>query len=299
MSGFDYSSNESYTEQLLDQMRSRWKYWTILIVVLLLSYLNTSVSFRCFFTSITQIWPHWSTINPWRRERKSHWKLEEKYLCFEVFLHIDQWISPNFTEMKWLIKYCVWMLVVFKFSRRWKSSLFLVHEKDSRSFIKHMKHLSSLFLQIRFPSTTTRLPRDLSKYKEFKANELRILLLFGHIIFAEVLGEVYYSHLLQLVVLMHMAESREIQPNQVSIIEQLSNSFVIDFAKLYTPRHCVPVVYSIVHIPQTVKDFGPLTNFTTFTFEDILGKISDTQFFSRSDLKIIFIILNLQSLDLS
>ena len=129
-----------------------------------------------------------------------------------------------------------------------------------------MKNLSSLFLQIRFPSITTHLPRDRSKYKEFKANELRILLLFGHIIYAEILGEVYYSRLLQLVALMHMAELREIQSNQVFIIEQLSNSFVIDFAKLYTSRHCVPVVHSIVHIPQTVKDFRTTYEFYNFQF---------------------------------
>ena len=103
-----------------------------------------------------------------------------------------------------------------------------------------------MFLQLRLPSTTTRLPGNLIEYRKFKANELRTLLLFGHIIFSKILDDVYYSHLLQLVVLMHMAESREIMPNQISIIQQLANSFFLDFCKLYTPRHCVPVEYILL-----------------------------------------------------
>jgi hypothetical protein len=130
-----------------------------------------------------------------------------------------------------------------------------------------------LYLQLRLPSTTTRLPRKLLEFNQFKGNELRILLLFGHIIFSEILKPIYYSHLLQLVVLMHMAEAREILPSHLPIIQQLSNSFLLDFAKLYTTRHCVQAVHSIIHIPATIKDFGPLTNFTTYNFEDILGEI--------------------------
>ena len=146
------------------------------------------------------------------------------------------------------------------------------YSSEKWSVKSHINILSCLFLQLRFPSTTTRLPRNLLEFRNFKANEMRILLLFGHIIFSQVLEASYYSHLLGLVILMHMAESREITANDVSVMQQLSNSFILDFAKLYAPRHCVQVVHSVVHIPATVRDFGPLTNFTTFNFEDILGK---------------------------
>jgi hypothetical protein len=145
------------------------------------------------------------------------------------------------------------------------------YSTENWSIRSHINELSALFLQLRLPSTTTRLPRKLLEFKKFKANELRTLLLFGHIIFSTTLKQVYYSHLLQLLVLMHMAESKEILPNHLSIMVQLSNSFVLDFAELYTPRHCVQVMHSVVHIPATVMDCGPLTNFTNFNFEDILG----------------------------
>ena len=132
--------------------------------------------------------------------------------------------------------------------------------------------LSDLFRRVRLPSTTTRLPRSLIDYKKFKANELRVLLLFGHIIFQKVLRKRFYDHLLQLVVILHLAEGREIDKLDIDIITRLSNAFVIRFSELYTDRHCVSVVHSVIHIGETVKDFGSLANYTTFQFENDIGK---------------------------
>jgi hypothetical protein len=127
--------------------------------------------------------------------------------------------------------------------------------------------------RLRLPSSSHYLPRKLVDFKKFKANELRTtLLLFGHAVFFKALKPVYYSHFLQLVVLMHMAESRDVLSNCVSVMQQLADSFVLDFPRLYTSRHCVQVVHSVIHVPATVKDFGPLGSYTTFNFEDISGK---------------------------
>ncbi len=58
-----------------------------------------------------------------------------------------------------------------------------------------------------------------------------------------------------------------------AIIENLGENFVIYFSHLYTACSCVPVVHSILHIAATVRDFGPLTPYTTFNFENLLGRI--------------------------
>ena len=71
---------------------------------------------------------------------------------------------------------------------------------------------------------------------------------------------------------MHLAEGREIDKLDIDIITRLSNTFVISFSKLYSDRQCVPVVHSVIHIAETVKDFGPLTNYITFQFENDIGK---------------------------
>ncbi len=146
------------------------------------------------------------------------------------------------------------------------------HRHAEWSVAGRIVELSDLFRRVRLPSTTTRLPRSLVDYKKFKGSELRVLLLFGHVIFQKMLRKRFYDHLLQLVVLMYLAEGREIDKLDIDIIRRLSNNFVICYSKLYSDRHCLPVVHSVIHIPQTVKDFGPLTNYTTFQFENDIGK---------------------------
>ncbi|CAF1528663.1 unnamed protein product [Adineta ricciae] len=139
--------------------------------------------------------------------------------------------------------------------------------------IERINKLADLFKRVRLPSTTTRIPRSLLDYNKFKANELRVLLLFGHAIFKAILPKRFYDHLLQLVVIMHLAEGREIDKLDIRIITRLCHSFLIKFSLLYTERHCVQVVHSILHVPDTVQDFGPLTNYTTFHFENDIGML--------------------------
>lgn len=57
------------------------------------------------------------------------------------------------------------------------------------------------------------------------------------------------------------------------MIYHLGQTFVVDFVTLYGQRHCVQVVHSVSHIADTVRDYGPLPNFTTFQFEKQLGNI--------------------------
>ena len=137
-----------------------------------------------------------------------------------------------------------------------------------------LHELQLLFRRIRLPSTTFRLPRSLHLYHKFKANEMRILLLFGHVIFKNILKKKYYTHLLKLVVMMHLSEHRQIFPPYIDIVRRLGKSFVIDFSTLYSARHCVPVIHSLIHISDTLHDFGPLHTYTTFNFENDLGRIN-------------------------
>ena len=71
---------------------------------------------------------------------------------------------------------------------------------------------------------------------------------------------------------MHIAEARAINRVQQEALKRLCQTFVVSFPRLYTDRHCVQVIHSIIHIPDTVNDFGPLTNYTTFQFENDLGR---------------------------
>ncbi|CAF1577303.1 unnamed protein product [Adineta ricciae] len=132
--------------------------------------------------------------------------------------------------------------------------------------------LDMMLTNVHFPSTTTRLPRSLAKFNKYKGNEFRSLLLFGYSIFNGVLGSQYYSHFLILVLIMHISESRTIQTDWMDNLRHLCTQFVLIFPRLYTVRHNVQVVHSIAHIHETVKSFGPLSNYSTFNFESLLGR---------------------------
>lgn len=146
------------------------------------------------------------------------------------------------------------------------------YQSEPWSVYNDIEKLTRLFKKLRMPSTTTRLPRVFKEYSNFKANELRVLLLFGHVILANILPKKYYDHLLQLVYLLHLAENRRIVNSDITIMQKLSKSFVVSFSHLYTSRHCVQVVHSISHIAASVQDFGPMTHYTTFNFENQLGR---------------------------
>jgi hypothetical protein len=147
------------------------------------------------------------------------------------------------------------------------------HRHEEWSISTRLHQLQLVFRRLRLPSTTCRFPRSLVSYKKFKANEMRVLLLFGHVIFKNVLKKKYYMHLLKLVLMMHLSESRQVHHSYINTIKHLGQNFVIDFSKLYTNRHCVQVVHSLLHVSATVRDFGPLSNYTTFQFENELGRI--------------------------
>lgn len=147
------------------------------------------------------------------------------------------------------------------------------YKKEDWSCYNDIHHLSSMLGSFRFPSTTARRPRSLVKFMKLKANELRIILLFGFVIFKNVLKSKYYDHFLKLVVAIHFAENRAVTVNMVNNIKTILHEFLIEYPKLYTARHNQQVVHSLHHIGETVQNFGPLTSYSTFHFENILGDI--------------------------
>ena len=114
---------------------------------------------------------------------------------------------------------------------------------------------------------------------------MRILLLFGYVIFESIMDMRYYQHLLKLVLMMHLCENRKVHLSQLDLIHRIGQTFVVDFVALYGQRHCVQVVHSVAHVADTVRDFGPLPSFTTFQFENELGNLLNV-YYLLIDIKI-------------
>lgn len=124
----------------------------------------------------------------------------------------------------------------------------------------------------KFPSTTYRIARTILKYKQFKANELRCILLFGFTPICRYLPKKYSRHFLSLVMAAHLCESKMSSPHQIEHMKRLTNEFIFQFPLLYGDRQNVISVHTIVHMADSVRDFGGVFNYSTFNFESYLGK---------------------------
>ena len=144
------------------------------------------------------------------------------------------------------------------------------YRKQGWSCYTRINELSFMLKSFRFPSTTARRPRTLHKFKKLKASELRMLLLFGFVIFRKFLKPKYYNNLLKLVVTIHFSEFRALTTDMVANVESL-HEFLLEYPKLYSARHNHQVVHSLHHVAQTIYDYGPLTSYSTFHFESMLG----------------------------
>ena len=173
-----------------------------------------------------------------------------------------------------MLQYFLKLLLNFLLKKRllklWLESAYKTAEW---SLFSKLSELSIALKRVRMPSTTARHPRSILNYYKFKASELRAILLFGYSSFEKLMAKKYYDHFKQLVLVIHLAESRGLTAKRIEVVEKLSYSFLLKFPQLYGDRHNVQVIHSIYHISETIRDFGPLTSYTTFYFESLLGKL--------------------------
>lgn len=148
-----------------------------------------------------------------------------------------------------------------------------LYKSETWSISTKLPSLANALKRVKFPSTTTRQPRSLLEYQKYKASELRVLLLCGYVIFENVMKKKYFDHFKQLVLAVHLAESRALTQKDIEAVQKLSYCFLQEFPSLYGKRHHVQVIHSLTHLSESIRDFGPLTSYTTFNFESLLGEI--------------------------
>ena len=127
--------------------------------------------------------------------------------------------------------------------------------------------------KVLYPTTTARAPRSLMKCLKLKANECRVLLLIGYPIFKNYLQDVYYQHLQKLAFGISIGESSNISMTMLDEMNLLLTSFVDEFP--YHERYVVQTVHCVKHFATTTKDFGPLSNYSTFNYESVIGMDMD------------------------
>ena len=88
----------------------------------------------------------------------------------------------------------------------------------------------------------------------------------------------YCRHFLLLVIATHLCESKTITSEQLLQIKILTSQFVYQFPLLYGDRQNVISVHSIIHLADSIRDFGGVYNYSTFNFESYLGQLNEQEY---------------------
>lgn len=147
----------------------------------------------------------------------------------------------------------------------------------SRFYIGLRKRdIDKKLLKIRPPSNITRPVRSISEKANWKANEWRNWLLFyGPVCLHEILPTMYYKHFLLLSNGIFLLLKDNISDADYVLAKRKLLTFHKQFQILYGIQNMVYNVHIVSHIPESVKNCGPLWSTSCFHFEDnngVLGK---------------------------
>lgn len=110
--------------------------------------------------------------------------------------------------------------------------------------------------RLKFPSKFLRVMPDITK--PLKSIELENLLFYGFVLFEGLLPEREFNNFKLLSLIISTLSSREITHAQIDKCEELIAEFINEFGTLYPTELHKYNVHMLSHLPQVVRQFGPL-----------------------------------------
>lgn len=128
--------------------------------------------------------------------------------------------------------------------------------------------LNKRLLSIRPISEINRKPRIINDFGQFKANEFRSLLLYYlPVCLSGILGAKYITHFRLLSRSVYCLLKTEISDEELIEVENDLEQFVNDFQTLYGKKNMTMNIHLLKHIPNNIRNFGPLWTHSAFPFE--------------------------------
>lgn len=138
----------------------------------------------------------------------------------------------------------------------------------------HLLSQKLIAIKYNFSKEFNRKPRSLSHLKNWKATEFRTFLLYaGPIVLKNILPSPFYEHFLALHVAVTILCSKRLQRIYLDYACELLKYFVSCFGNLYGQENITYNIHNLVHLASDSRHFGVLDNFSTFKFENYLGKL--------------------------
>lgn len=151
----------------------------------------------------------------------------------------------------------------------------LAHSLNNFSLYRYTEIVDMRLEDIKPPHIISRKPRSISEHLKFwKASELRTWLFYYSIpCIADLLPPVFLYHYCTFVEGIFLLCRSSISASDLEKSEELLRYFVFMFSSLYAEKYLTINIHSLLHLPQTVRELGPLWAFSCFSFEDANGEL--------------------------
>lgn len=168
--------------------------------------------------------------------------------------------------------HCAELGVMKKILHLWLDST--NHTKPYYIKKKNQELLNKRLLSIKSICDFSRKPREVTKFKEFKANELLLLMLY-YLRFAlnGIIDSKYIKHFHLFCSAMYMLMLDSIPHQKIEEADKRLNRFADEFETLYGRQNITMNIHLIRHISSAVRDCGPLWSQSAYGFESNNGII--------------------------
>lgn len=147
------------------------------------------------------------------------------------------------------------------------------HSSERYYIGKYVLVVDERLKEIKPPSVISRKPRAISEhFKYYKASELRSFLLYYSLpVLFGILPPEYWNHFSLFSMSIYMLLQPSISEVHLQFCQRSLMKFCHDFQHLYGKRYMSCNIHSLLHLPDTVKELGPLWAYSCFHFEGLNG----------------------------
>lgn len=161
-----------------------------------------------------------------------------------------------------------------------KSTMLMwLHSKRCKLFPlrRHQSRVSAQLVAMQPPWEVSRLPRGLSELRHWKSSEWRAWLLFySPVILKGNLPARFFNNWMKFVDLMHYLLGPSISIEKLHIVKKKMRNFVVEYQKLYGERYMTYNAHLLLHLVDSVKEWGPLWGYSLYPFESVNGALTKT-----------------------
>lgn len=140
------------------------------------------------------------------------------------------------------------------------------------SLYRYVDTINSRISSIRPPCNVIRQPRSISDMKYWKAHEFRAFLLYYSLpLLHDLMDKNYFIHLKFLVLAMTLLHQESISDYMITLASRLISEFVGRYEDLYGLSHMSCNLHHLLHLPDAVRNLGPLWVTSCYPFEGLNG----------------------------